>query len=289
MKITDHNFKLWWDKLSDDARTANILSLLLEKQTPKENPYYIPSEEEVLELYNKPIDKSLIEKIKSIKTYTYRSINDYNQTFNFLNIKYLRSLKYLSLTDTKHFRGVKNIKWLENLETINLINCKNLTDFANTPEINNPLYINISECRNQNVNTFNNFTNLIFINLSDSSRLNFPSNTNLSNLRQLEFERCNNSNIEIDFKQLPNLISLKLLKTTGKIKIKNPQYANHLYHLEINKAAITNPEELQYIPCLNPKDKDKIFKRSHCSILTISYKQKIKTTQTKKGPITSLI
>ncbi len=291
METTNHNFKLWWNKLDEEKKGILILTFFLKQHSTDENPENIPPMEEMLEVLNKPIDDTLIENIKSINTFSFSSENNYNKQFNFYNIKYLDSLKFLALVSTNHFRGLKYLKKLENLEFLDIVDCKNIADFKMAPAINNPIYLKMSHCRkaySQDLSFINNPQSFRF---SYCNKLNFASSPNLNNIKYLEFVNCSNSFIYLDFKMFPNLISLKIIKTTGKIILKNTKYGIHIFDMEIQKSAIANPEELKNFPyLLTPKEEEVTdLKELHCGVQTISLNKQIKTTQTKQGILTSII
>lgn len=255
-KITNHNFKLWWDSLEPATKYSIIYFLLIEKEdpnNPKEMTLLIKEIENIIET---PLDEVLIEKIKSIKNYSFSSINDYKNIFNFRNIKYLESLKILKLIDTNHFYGIKYLKFLKSLENLCISNCNSLNDLTTAPYAYNRLSILLSETHNIKIDHLHKFANLQELSVFNSSNISLSDSENIESVRSLEISDCEKVDITINFKSLSNLTTLYLFNTTGSITFKNIEYAKHLEKLRIHNAAITNPESLERLPHSNPQEEE---------------------------------
>ncbi len=288
MEITDSAFIKWWNKLGEPAKKAIIFFYLVNNRKTTDMTSFIPSKEEIYSHLNKPLDKSLIEKYKSIKTFQFSSRNNNRQSFNFSTIKYIESLKHLTLLDTNSFRKPYSLKFLKNLETLSFVNCTRLYYISRSEHIENLLHISISYCPYLNLSYLNSFVNIQYLFIEHSDSLYLSPETNLYNLRKLEIVNCKYIEIVLDFKKLPSLLYLKITKTTGKIIIKNPQYARSIQRMEFNKSQIVNPEELNLIPSLYNFEEKQQNNKVHCIITHFPSNHKIKITLTKKGMLTSL-
>jgi len=277
MRYTEKNFRLWWNKLSETHKTVIILFMISRnEQDETSEPFSNITEEDCQEELNKPLDTKQIERLRSVKEYHYSTLNDHKRCFNFRNIKYLKHLKYLSIIDTNHYAGIAEIPWLENLQSINLIKCKNLHELKDAPLMHNPISLIIEGCRNLAFSTLNRLTNLESLHIIQSCRLTYHNMMIYPNLRHLEFTKCNNADIEIDFRLYPRLTTLKIDKTIGKIRLLNSTHAINLKTIEINRSTITNPQELQEIF-------DMLITGNQQSNLIQIRMPEIKSCETRKG------
>ncbi len=287
-EITNQNFKLWWDSLEPTTKYPIIYFFLIEKEDPK-NPKEISLlVKEIENIIEAPLDEVLIEKIKSIKNYSFSCINNYKNIFNFRNIKYLESLKILKLIDTNHFYGIKYLKFLKSLESFCISNCNNLTDLTAAPYTYNRLSILLNETHNIKIDHLHKFANLQELTIFHSSNISLSDSENIESVRSLEISDCEKADITINFKNLPNLTTLYIFNTTGSITFKNIEFAKHLEKLRIHNAAITNPESLESLPHSNPEEKEEVYRTPLVEIVQGGIHANYLTNNTKEGNLTSL-
>jgi hypothetical protein len=231
----------WFEYIrTKDTEFRNLIGqIILQEKYPDKYQKNEPTKEDLQKFFKNISTTSVIDKLVNLNSAVLRTKEGNGNIIDFDLIRFLENASIIHIFKAKRYKNLNSLNALPNLQILHLHKCHNLNAFIKIKDFKTKIDLYISDTKEVFLKSFININNLQSITIMNCEKVCLATIQHYRFLKEIRIMYCTDANIVIDFAKFPNLTSLIIQETTGKVDFINTSEARHLSFANIQQLGRT--------------------------------------------------